>query len=354
MPKRFKLKIFSADGVTHLADINPQTMETFPRFLSTIQSGAGQMEISYLAGFDNFGEGVTIKNGNIGKLYLIDQNNPLGLLIYTGVLVTYTPYIETNKSGVRLTFLGIHTLLQNSFYKSGANYTFSQTKDPSQMAVDVINHFSTIYTGLISSSGVVNTGGSESFTFQRKKHLEALNSIFGIIPDGWFWRITPDGILTIDQLPAVAMHTFTFGKDLVSASVEKSMQTTYNAQLLVYGATPTELYTSNPTSISTYGLRENLAIDAGITIAGTATAANNKFISFNKDQKIKAKMRINALYNIESIKVGDTCRVENMKVGSTLFSQNMLIARVDYNGGNFVDLSLGEVNDFRNSLIKIR
>jgi len=67
MPKRFKLKIFSADGVTHLVDINPQTMETLPRFLSTIQSGAGQMGISYLAEFDNFGEGVTIKNGVLCK-----------------------------------------------------------------------------------------------------------------------------------------------------------------------------------------------------------------------------------------------------------------------------------------------
>ena len=66
----------------------------------------------------------------------------------------------------------------------------------------------------------------------------------------------------------------------------------------------------------------------------------------------KVQLIINAQYDIESIKVGDTCQVLNLAENSGVFTNNMQIVRIIYNWDN-VTLDLEEViDDFGNQLTK--
>ena len=108
---------------------------------------------------------------------------------------------------------------------------------------------------------------------------------------------------------------------------------------------------NDATSITNYGKKETYKDSASSTsTAGTAQNIADQLVADNKDPKKNIKIILNAKYDLESIKCGETCKVQNLKKDSTVVSSNMQIVSISYNDGLFVTLELEQPTDFGTQL----
>lgn len=345
--KKFSIKIYDSDGSSFIKTLNPEIVRNVPSFRSQMNGGFGECRIDLGLDFDDFGEGTDIAFMNIVKIYEIDVDYPLGRLIYTGFISQYLPYVEGKKQGVVVILLGMVSLLKFAYYKNGSSYTVAHSGvDPSAIMKAIIDHFNTVYPGSLlgydsGATTVDSVGVNVSYTFEEDKWLDALQNAFGTAGAGWWWSIDKQGQLYLKQKPSTATHTFTIGKDLEKMNITKSSESVVNSVLVKYGmATATN---SDATSISDFGTREEILSDDRIQDSTTADQKAAQEVDDNKTEKIKASLTINLLYDIESIKVGDTCKIRNLAKGSTLFNDNMQIVSVSYSFDKVV-LELEEIN----------
>src|SRR5205085_4033295 len=119
----------------------------------------------------DFDEGTTIDFMNIVRIYAVkvdtDALTQQEDLIYTGFISKYESYTEGGDEGVRVTCLGLISLLMNSHYKAGSSFEVAHSsQDPQTIGRAIIDHFNTIYGGsLISYSDDTTVPGGVSVSF---------------------------------------------------------------------------------------------------------------------------------------------------------------------------------------------
>ncbi len=338
MNKRYLIKIYDLAGTikksfgSDAKDEGAKVISSFS-FNSKMNGGQGELQIELRLPIDDFGEGDTVKDMNIVRLYEFDQNNPAGVLIYTGFISQYTPYAQGSTEGVKITCLGLVSLLSLARYMSGSSYTVASSGDPGTIAKAIIDHFNTVYPGsLIGYAGgnVSLVGTSVGYTFENKSWLDALSAALGLAGAGWWWHIDAAGDLSFKAKPGAAVHKLTIGKDIDNIEVPKSNEKVINQIQIIPGSPSTPGVYTDAASIALYGLRDpGPETDSDINDNTTRDQKGNKKIADNKDRKVKPKIRVNANYNIEKLKPGDTVSVFNAK-GVNLFPANLQIASVDY------------------------
>jgi hypothetical protein len=342
--KQFNVKLYTLAGA-YLTTLRPKDIVQDIKFRSEKNGGFGQAKIVLNLPFDDFGEGGNVNFMNRMEVYEVDASNPLGRLIYTGFMSGYKPVAKGSRDYVEITCLGVVSLLKLLLYKSGGSFTVTHTaQDPAVIFKAIIDYFNTQYpAGLISYSGghIDNVGSSVTYTFDKKKCLDALTTTFTLAKPGWWWKIDGQGQVWLKQKPASATHVFTMGKDVEEASVDKTSETVTN-QVRVQYATGNVDVTDAP-SIAQFGLRDAYITDTQIGNAATATERGQKEVNDKKAEKIRAKLIINNFYDIETIAVGDTCKVKGVNKDSVLFSDNMQIVSVDYDPSS-VSLELEEIS----------
>lgn len=353
--KKFSIKIYDSDGTTFLRTLKPSEVLNTPTFTSQINGGFGQCVLDLALPFDDFDEGVSIDFMNIVKIYAIDSDNTLGRLIYTGFISAYSPYLEAAEQGVKVTVLGMVSLLSLAYYKNGSNYTVAHVgEDPADIMKAIIDHFNTVYSGSLlgydSGGTTVDTVGTNvTYTFDEDKWIDALQNAFGTVGAGWFWHVDKQGQLYLKQKPASATHSFTIGKDIESITVNKSAEKVINKVHVKYNGNTAD--DDDATSIAAFGTREAIASDDRIQDATTANQKAAQQVDDNKVEKIKAKMVINSSYDLETIKVGDTCKIQNLSLEQATFNDNMMIVSVNYSFDHVV-IELEEQTKFSLELQK--
>ena len=333
--KSFIVKIYQNDGTTFIRALKPTEVKSVPSFASQINGGFGQCLLDLNLPFDDYGEGSDVDFMNIVKIYVTDENNTLGRLIYTGFISAYKPYIDGGKQGVKVTLLGLVSLLSFAYYKNGASFTVAHVGvDPSAMMKAIVDHFNSIYAGSLlgyNSGGttVDSVGVNVTYTFDSDKWLDAMQNAFGTVGAGWWWSIDKQGQLYLKQKPVSATHTFTIGKDIETIEVDKSSEGITNQVRVKYGVNTYDY--NDATSISRFGTREIIVTDDRIQNAATAQQKAQQQVNDNKVEKIKARITLNSNYDLESINVGDTCQIVNLSTAQTTFNNNMQIVSVAYN-----------------------
>lgn len=336
--KSYNYKVFSFPGGDFLGNLNPKRAQE-PTFPWKANGGQGQLRFRYIVPFDDFDE-TLLAYMNIVQVYEVDESNPTGRLIYTGFVSQYAPYTDGSEQGVNVTLLGLVSFLSLAYYKSGSSYTVTHTnQDPADILKAIIDHFNTIYVvsstefpnGLIHYAGgfIDNVGTLVDLTFEDQHWNEAFDKVFSYAPEGWFWRIGPDGNTYLQEKSATPVHAFTVGKDTETLDVTRNTEKIKN--LLTFRDSAAGVTTfQDATSQGVYGVREEI-YTASETADATAIAEYGAaFIANNKDPKVNARMVINLNYDIESIKPGDTCRVNNFKLGADILADNMQIVSVSY------------------------
>lgn len=318
MRKSYTVKIYGLNDV-YIKTLNPTLVTTEITFNSQINGGQGQCMLDLGLPFDDFDEGVSIKAMNIVRIYESDDvNSPTPRLIYSGFISQYTPYFDGGKQGVKLTLIGLATLLQFEYYKNGSSFTVSHSAvDPADIMKAVVADFDVDYPGVLDAlSGTVdNVGENVTYSFVDAKQLDAIKKAFDLAGPGRYWHIGADGKLYFKLKPTTTTHRFTLGYDAARGEILKNSEQIINQFQLrwntSYGSTSNF---SDAASIQKYGLREKVQNDERITTSGTADQRGSQQILDNKDLKVQAKLHVNARYDIETIKPGDTCSVLNSKI----------------------------------------
>lgn len=337
--KQYTVKIFDKlDDTTFVKNMAPILLKEVPTFKAKINAGLGETVIDFNLPFDDFDEGVSIDFMNIVEIFVIDEDNPLGRRIHKGFISKYTPYINADgEEGVRITVLGLVSLLSFSFYKTGASFTVSHAADdPETIARAIIDHFNTVFPGsLITFDGASTdpVGTSVSYEFVDRRWDQALTKTVELASGDFWYHIDQDGKLQFKDKPATATHRFTIGKDIESIVAPKNAEKIANdVQVRFTGGGTSDF--SDATSITAFGTRTKLVIDTDISNAASATERGDREIAANKDEKIKASITINTQFEdgLEAIRIGDTCKIQNLKFGSTFFDDNMQIRAYSYRG----------------------
>lgn len=336
--KRYEYKVFSFPGLNFLGSLNYKRAQE-PSFSWKANGGQGQLRFKYTIPFDDF-DASLLTYMNLVRVYEIDTENPLGRLIYTGFISQYAPYTDGSEQGVNVTLLGLVSFLSFAYYKNGSNYTVTHSsEDPADIMKAIIDHFNTVYAltstefpnGLISYAGgnIDTVGTNVDIEFEDQRWNQAFDKVFGYVPEGWYWRIGPDGEVYLKQKPSSPTHLFTLGRDVETLEVTRNTEKIKN--LLTFRDSGAGVTTfQDATSQSAYGVREEIYTASETADPTSISEYGDGFIGNNKDPKQSARMNVNAVYDLESILPGETCKVSNFKLGASVLDSNVQIVSVSY------------------------
>lgn len=328
--KTYNIVIYDQAGTTILKTLKPDILKNELAFNSIKNGNTGQCILNLNFPFDNFYEGTLIEFNNIVRIYQNDKNTP-PRLIYTGFISSYRPYTEGADEGVEVVLLGLGSLLSFFYYKSFGSTQFTKNDNVENLLTDIVDEFNSVYHNLISyDSDSIETGAAGvTINYTDVTMLEAINQSFSMAGAGdWWWSIDATGKLYFKKKPSTPTHIFTIGKDVERFEIDKSAENIVNSVTVDY--TGGSVSASDPSSIAIFGERERINVTSPTTLPASAQKQADKIIEDNKDEKIKVNANINSLYDIETIKPGDTCKFRNFNKDSISLSNNMQIVSVTY------------------------
>ena len=330
--KQHTIIVYDKNG-NFKTSISPEIIVGDINFNFNINSGCSEFNLRINSPFDQYDEGGLIAFSNIVEIFLVNEDNKDGKLIYKGVMPEYNPFIKLDgDEGITLNLLGLLSLLNQEYYKSGVNYTVTHNNiDPANIIKAIIDNYAT-ETGnnLIwyDVSSIDLTGVLVSYEFKQLKWIDAIKKAFELVPANWYWYIDIDGKFYLKQKPSSSTHQFTMGINLDEVDAVKTARKIVNHCRVYYTDVLYQEF-SDATSISTYGKFEEVIADSDIQDASSALERAKKVVGDNKDPKISTKIAVNNNYDIGKIKPGDTCELLNFNTEKT-FTDNMQIYSISY------------------------
>jgi len=323
---------------------------TFAGFTKEINGGLGECQIKLGRTFDNYGEYFDVKHNNEVRILITDRDtrgtDDKYILIYSGYISKYTPWIEGGREGVVVHCLGYYTKFAQDIYKNGTTTTIQET------ATDVGTMFRNLMDRYIAETttpklhysleSITATGTTATYAFEMMTYREGIEVIKSLAPTDWWWYVDQWHKVKFKSKPTTTDHTFIFGRHFHSVKVEKSMEKIKNALLFWNRETADnkiyKLYV-DATSVSDHGRRVIKHIDQGrVGATIDADKIGDAFVAEHKEPDIKVLVEIidNAEdpyrgYDIESIEPGQTCIFSGFSEAlSETFKENMLITKVEY------------------------
>lgn len=334
---KFSLKVYDKTGLNFLGSFSENQIISSIKWSAIINGGLGECVLDLNLKYFDLIDNNLVKNSNIVKIYAIDSYTPLGKLMYTGVISQHVAYSDGGKEGVRIALLGLYSLLNRNYYNAlasvgGINRVVNyEDEDPADMIKDTVDNWQTV-TGsqlinydenLIDDIGALNT-----ISIDNSRHSEQFKKIHELMPANWYWLINASGQVVVKNTDSEPIHKFTLGKDLVSFNVEVTTEEMKNSILLKHESGLVD--TKNQDSIDEYGLFEYYEELTGIANGAQAQPILEKLIDEGKNPKISILLKVNTQYNINSIRVGDTCKLLNVKKNSVLNFDNLQIVKLNY------------------------
>lgn len=363
MSKQYNVKILARDG-TILKTLSPKVLGAEPKFTNRINSISGAITLELNSKFDNFGEGEYIDFMNIVEVYSValKSGTQIETLIFKGYIEEYRPYIDSSKKeGIQIVVQHIGALLSRSYV---ADYLYSA--DPSAIFKSIIDNFNTIYGGNLITytlDSIEDTGATVTVNVIDKRHSEAIQQVFETSLADWYYYIDAIGVFHFHPKPSTATHTFTISKDIKSISASKSIKETINHIILKHkyynGSTYLDTTTNYNEAISqaalgtgspAMGKLSNIISVREVYTQDTADGYADKKFQELASPVLQAEITVTEPYNIDSIKVGDTCKIVN--INSSFFTNNMQIVQVDYSATE-AKITVGSFkNDLQSALRK--
>jgi hypothetical protein len=343
--RRYLAKILGRDGSTLKLNVPHSAMREPPVFSDRIDGGMGECILDYVVPFDNFDEGVKIDHEFIMDIWCFDTDNPNGRRIYSGVIEEYEPYIEGAQQGVLVKALGLGSKLSYDIYMSSSRTVYAvthTTQDPETIFKAIIDEWRAFANNALINYAVGSTqavGSTVSKTFTDRSWWDACADTRELCGSGWWWHVGPDRTAYLLPKPSSPTHKFIIGKHIQLGNFPKSVKGVKNKIRVTRSGGTVTTYT-DATSISAYEQRIDIVDDSSLTSAGAADQRGATGLE-QKDPRTKSTLTINSEYDLESIKVGQTCIILNSDETSSFFGTNIMIVGLTYNG-NTVELELEE------------
>jgi hypothetical protein len=234
------------------------------------------------------------------------------------------PAIVGTKETIKVTFLSFWWKLDKMILENGSSTMLTYTsQDPSNILKDILDKFVAGGGKLDYGSGSVDlTGQALTYIFNTATYQEALLKIIELCPVGWYLRIGADDIVYLKNKSVTPIHTFTLGKDIEMYQPEKRIENIINTVYFVGGGSPNFYKKYSDTgSVATHGVFAVKYVDEQVTTDAVASVIANRIINTFKDPEVRVQIKVSDNngesfkasqgYDIESIKVGDTCQIKN-------------------------------------------
>lgn len=285
------------------------------------------------------------------RIYMVDNDTILKgwdfenrLLIYRGLVTNLEAIVQGGgrPETIKLECTGFAAILAKDIYKNSTTTTITQTATVGNILKDIIDRYQLenppvrIFT--YDNLSVDDGGISVNYIFEQKTYLEAIKIAVSLGQANYYYYIDVDGTLTYKQKADEAQHTFAMDKHFVSIKFNRDWSSIRNA-LLFWDGQPAGTYKqfSDPASIGKYRRLTERIVDSRLTDSSSITQFGNTFISEKKQPSFNLSIEIfdnnysEDGYDIESIRVGQTCNLVNIPGWlADYLDDNMLIKKVVY------------------------
>ena len=330
MNKRFTVTLYAKDGV-FLKSIKENQVRRLPDIKTNINLGAGRATIDFNVDFDSFFLELSLDFMVRVEVKEFDLNNVDGRLVFSGFVSRIKPILKKADNYVEVTCHGYGALLNRSIYRDSSGNTINYTNaEPKNILENIITDFNSKYfDSIVWDSSLVETVGTgitvnfEGDTWQ--KSIERVRELSG---GGFYWYIDNERKFHFRSKPETPTHTFKLQKNIESLTNEKSAEKVINSVRVYYG--DLTVFESYEDLSSGFGEVFRRISDSEIGDSVTALQRAKSEVEDKKDPKVTGVFLVNNTYDIESIRVGDTCQILGTKIGSQLFSENMQIVSITY------------------------
>lgn len=345
MIKRYNYKVYSSTGqyIATWLDVVKD-----PDFQTVINGGSVQLEIRLARKTQSFGEESDVAFGNEVQVWCFDTDAPSGVKIFSGYISRYDPSNDGPEEYITVYCLGYHTILKDYIHDNGqgsTNITYTN-EDATKIAEYAINNARLLGCPVNwTETTLQKTGQAASYNFQISTVQEVMDKILEFTPDRWYWYVDPDKNLNWHPKAENAIHTFTIGKEIFYIQPQKRTEMLCN-RLYYVGGVPDDNSTNGevlysrydrPTSIAQYGLKAQKRNDSRIKTQAMLDLIANNTLDLLQVPEIRTIIRIKDNnydrengYDIESIRVGDTCQIRNYQDSFNSSKWDIMQWDVDY------------------------
>lgn len=244
----------------------------------------------------------TIWYGDVIKVYSDT------VLLYSGFVSQIKRKFTLKYSNIEYVCVGIASLLAQTIYSSGWNYTFNKNIEPRLILEDIItqvntNHNFFSYAGTIQSLWVTT---SINFSWQTCK--QAFDKVIEVT--GRQWHIGADWVLHCWDDTYFSTHLLTLQQDIENIEINDDGNTLANSLVLKTSLSTTVQQSAG--SVASYGVRQRYEDRSNIADINATNAFITAFMAENAQLKSKMTITCNRNYvNIDSIRPWDLLSVRN-------------------------------------------
>ena len=234
-----------------------------------------------------------------------------------------TPYryyrinVSANNGSPNLAIYELQIFESVAFSRVGATSVKYLSKDPSNMLKDILDKFTAAGGLLDYGDGTVDlTGTSASYQFNTNTVQEAAKKIIELCPQDWYFYVGADDRVYLKPKKTTVDHKFHIGRNVTYYRQEKRLENIVN-YIYFKGKDFFKKY-KNDGSVAAYGRYTQKIVDERVTKIATADIMASTILNKMASPEIRITIRVldsNAGseigYDIESIRVGDTCKIYN-------------------------------------------
>lgn len=361
--KNYQLKIFAHDTYSNSAV--PESAIADARIFSYSQklnAGMGILQFQLERTIQDWNTAGDIEKNKIIELWVNDIDTSDYIKVYVGY-VSDIEFLESrDERTMNVTCLGFVSRLKKDILKNGTQTTLygdtttglstgtpSTSADPSDIFKAIIDRLKNSSDGNISfmsygfapNETIENTNLSVQTTFKQNTYFEALEECRKLAPANWFWNLDEESKFHFKRKPTKATHNFSFG-NISLLRVNDNMRDVING-VLIFDNDATYRYSEDSNSVASYGRRiERRIVPNADDTEAMDKVANSILGEFSQPRAIiqitvsdnnegeATGGGVTAGYDIESIKVGETCRISGInEIAGVLLDDNMTILNVE-------------------------
>lgn len=256
--------------------------------------------------------------------------------------------VSANNGGTYLRIMEMEMFEGVAFSRNGATSIKYLSQDPSNILKDILDKFTAMGGLLDYDTGTVDlTGTTVSYQFNTAMVQEALQKIVELAPEDWYFRIGADNKVYFKPKSSSVDHKFYIGRNVKYYKQEKRLENIVN-YIYFKGKDFFKRY-SNTSSEGVYGRYAKKMVDERVTKVATADTMANTILDRMATPEIRITIDVvdsnnteGKGYDIESIKVGDTCKIFNATTkGENLWDSMMWdVDSWDYDVTNTAGIAL--------------
>lgn len=342
MRKRYQYKVYSQEGV--FLDTWDDVAND-PQFAVVINGGAVEMQIRLARKTEDFGEEMDVKFNNEVQVWCFDNDAPNGIKVFSGFISRYEPVNDGPMDYIAVYCLGYHSKLSDFIYENSQGETeiTHNSKDPGKIAEDILNKAQALGLPISWNEDTLQkTGTVVSYTFNINTAMEALDQVLSLSPAGWYWYVDAEKKYHLHPKKEQATHIFTVGKEIFYIQPAKRVENVVNNILFIGGVPDGQseaLYRryQRPASIQNYGLKTIKKTDQRIKLTETMDIVADSILDALEIPEIRTVIRVkdndydrDSGYDIESIKIGDTCKIRNYQDSFNSSKWDVMLWDVDF------------------------